>query len=98
MEINGKVYPLWEKFIERKKEYIGGKLNATDMGITMKTIVEDIVLKPNGEDSAYFEVIGKDFSCGFDVQYGGIGASSKEGFIGFHSIYCGAFEIENVKK
>ena len=80
MEINGKTYPLWEQFVERQQEWIGGWIedygDSMDKiifdGTTMKTIITKIELKPNGEDSAFFEVFGEEFSCGFDVQYGGI--------------------------
>jgi hypothetical protein len=67
MIINGKQYPLWSQFIERKDEFIGGILQEDDE----KTVITDIVLVPNSE-SAFFEVKGENFSCGFDVGYGGI--------------------------
>lgn len=78
--INGKYYPMWSQFVERKREWIGGILE--DFGdsidkIIMKknsfsTEITDILLEPNGKDSAMFTVKGKDFDCGFDVGYGGI--------------------------
>jgi len=89
MEINGKTYPLWEQFVEKQEQFIGGILEDSGdsmdkrMGFTpAKTIITGIELKPNGYDSAYFTVNGKDFSCGFDVQCGGITAG-KEGWITF---------------
>lgn len=42
------------------------------MGRKFMTEITDIRLEPNGKDSAMFEVCGKDFSCSFDVGYGGI--------------------------
>jgi hypothetical protein len=53
----------------------------------MTTTITDIVLRPNGEDSAYFGVVGEDFECGFDVGHGGLGPPDKEdvwfNFIGY---------------
>lgn len=89
--VNGKQYPLWSQFVERKREWIGGILE--DFGDSMdqrmfgddahgKTEVTDITLKPNGEESAMFSVEGKDFSCGFDATVGGVTAG-EEGWITF---------------
>ena len=47
------------------------------------TVIEDIRLDPNGEDSAYFKVVGKEYTCGFDVKYGGIGGTQSPGWIQF---------------
>lgn len=79
MKVNGKEYPMWGQFVERQDEWIGGILD--DSGDTMdrslnlgnaRTLITGIVLRPNGTDSAYFEILGKDFGCGFDVRHGGI--------------------------
>ena len=90
--INGKYYPFWQQFVDKKEMWIGELLQ--DFGDSMDrslfpdvangatTTIIDIDLKPNGEDSAYFEVIGKDFSCGSDVQYNGI-IAGEEGWITF---------------
>ena len=64
--INGKQYPMWSQFIERKDEWIGGILQEmedswpqiTD-GPSKGTKITDITLEPNGEDSAYFSVEGE---------------------------------------
>lgn len=86
MIVNGKEYPMWSQFVERKDEWIGGLLK--DIGDSMdhrmgfgggETEITDITLEPNGEDSAYFSVTGKDFSCGFDVQYGGVSGAQEFG-------------------
>lgn len=83
-EINGKEYPLWSQFVEKRNEWIGGILeDFEDYGGSVTTIITDITLKPNGEDSAFFCVEGKDFGCGFDVQHGGIGGRQKEGWLTF---------------
>lgn len=81
MIVNGREYPLWSQFVERKQEWIDGEL--TDYGDSlnealgfvvepMTTTITDITLKPNGKDSAFFRVVGEDFSCGFDVKVGSI--------------------------
>ena len=90
MEVNGKAYPFWGQFIEKKEEFIGGVLE--DSGDTMdralfgvepmKTTITNIELLPNGDDSAYFSVEGEDFGCGFDVEHGGVTAG-EEGWITF---------------
>ncbi len=85
MEVNGKDYPLWGQFVEKKEEWIGGTLH--DSGDSMDRALElgdltteilDIELHTNGEESAWFGVEGKDFSCGFDVEHGGIVAGEKD--------------------
>ena len=92
IEINGKLYPLWSQFVEQKAEWIGGSLqdqgDAMDraIGLTdgswMSTEITDIRLEPNGSDSAYFSVDGRDFSCGFDAQVGGI-VGGEDGWLTF---------------
>lgn len=72
--INGKIYPLWQQFVDKKATFIGRELEDFDIGMSATTQVTDIELRPNGDDSAFFEIIGKDFGCGFDVRYGGITA------------------------
>lgn len=100
--VNGKTYPMWGQFIDRKEEWIGGKLQQMDVesmlgdfGDVVQTKITDLLLKPNGEDSAYFEVVGEDFTCGFDVRYGGVDASnawlSEKGWVGFGTV--GSFPI-----
>lgn len=87
MTINGKEYPLWEEFIKRKDEFIGKTLTEEDMGAIMETKVLDLTLKPHGTDSAFFEVVGEDFSYGFNIKYGGI--SSSDGNLSFSFMYGG---------
>lgn len=82
IEVNGKIYPLWSQFVERKKEWIGGRLESFENGEWHKTVVADIQLLPNGKDSAMFIVGGKDFTCSFDVSVGGVMAG-EEGWITF---------------
>jgi len=87
MVVNGKEYPLWSQFVERQNEWKGGILedfgDNFDRGMganPMVTEITGISLKPNGKDSAFFTVEGKDFRCGFDVKGGGITAG-EEGWI-----------------
>lgn len=89
MEVNGKCYPLWGQFVEKQKEWIGGKLQ--DFGDSMcgglaETTITGITLQPNVDKSAFFSVEGKDFGCGFDVKCGGIDCNSqqKDGWLVFH--------------
>ena len=95
-KINGKVYPLWSQFFERQKEWIGGQLEDHD-GEIMSTEIIGIILKPNGKDSAYFSVEGKDFGCGFDVRYGGI-TSGEEGWITFSGYAGRTWRIKKAKE
>lgn len=84
MVVNGKEYPMWSQFVERKEEWIGGGLKDFDrtFGDIPETSITDIQLLPNGKDSAMFEVVGEDYSCAFDVQHGGITAG-EDGWITF---------------
>jgi len=80
MEVNGTFYPMWGTFIKNKDQFIGGILGEYDNSYEHgyeETIITDITLEPNGKDSAFFTVVGKDFSCGFDVRYGGVSGSVK---------------------
>ena len=78
-KINGKYYPILSKLVKEKNKYIGQVLE--DHGDLMHihsyqnhktTIIEDITLNPFEKDRAYFEIRGRDFSCGFDTLYGRI--------------------------
>jgi hypothetical protein len=87
MNVNGKFYPLWGQFVERKGEFIGGTLEDHDPDIQRfhnkpfaSTTITDIRLKPNGEDSAMFCVDGADFTCAGSVKFLGITAG-EEGWI-----------------
>ncbi len=75
--INGIIYPMWNQVIAKKQKWIGGTLFDYDMGLCAQTEIIDIELVPNGDDSAMFSVIGKEFTCGFDVQHGGINGYPK---------------------
>lgn len=88
MEVNGKDYPLWSQFVERKEEWIGGILEELQdsfpqgVGKASQTEITDITLTPNGDDSAKFNVEGKDYGCGFGVEYGGV-VGGEDGWITF---------------
>lgn len=82
MEVNGKFYSMWGQFVEKKDKFIGGILEDYDMGVHKKTEITDIILKPNGDNSAYFLVSGKDFSCGSDVSCLGV-ISGESGWVTF---------------
>jgi hypothetical protein len=91
-EINGKRYSLWPQFVEKKKQFIGGILEELASGFPetgqASTEITDIVFRANGKDSAWFEVKGRDFSCGFDVQCGGVRAG-ESGWVTFSGGYGG---------
>lgn len=105
--VNGKVYPLWSQFVEKKNQFIGGMLedkgDDVDRGlyqlinhhamINATTIIKDIILRPNGADSAFFEIIGEDYSCGFDVRHGGI-IPGKDGWVTFNGFGGHIFAIK----
>lgn len=104
--INGKTYPLWSQFVNDKQKWIGGELQ--DFGDTMDrtifkfsgmtTKIKDITLKPNGTDSAYFSIVGEDFNCAFDVQYGGIiGVAGEKEYLTFSGYGGHEFRIKEKK-
>lgn len=70
--VNGKVYPMWQQFVQKKEEWIGGTVRDTSGGLHVDTEITDIELTPNGPDSACFTVVGKDFTCAGDVRHLGI--------------------------
>jgi len=97
--VNGKEYPLWGQFVDRKEEFIGGILEETQdsypqvPGEASQTEIVDITLKPNGETSAMFHIVGKDYSCGFDVGHGGVTAG-EEGWLTFAGYGGHEFRIQ----
>ena len=92
MIVNGREYPLWSQFIEGKKQFIGKTLVDKEIS-EYSTEVVDITLEPNGETSAFFSIVGKDFSCGFDVRFGGIN-SNGDGLISFSGYGSQEFYIK----
>jgi hypothetical protein len=106
-EINGREYPLWEQFVEKQSKWIGGTLqdfgDLMDRAIGlstpegMKTTILGIELYANGIESAYFNVIGKDFDCGFDTESGGI-TIGEEGWITFHGYGGHSWRIKQPEK
>jgi len=87
IEINGKHYPLWSQFVEQKEKWIDGILE--DLDGCPQTKITDIELSPNGKDSAFFSVIGEDYTCGFDVEYGGIDGRGEKGWLTFNNVVIG---------
>jgi hypothetical protein len=96
--INGKYYPLLSQFVDRKSEFIGGILEDLEEGPNKSvTEINDIKLIPNGKDSAFFRVCGKDFDCGFDTEVGGV-VGGEEGWITFHGYGGHEWRIREVKR
>lgn len=86
MIVNGKEYPFWGQFVEQKARFIGGVLEDLDddpmiVNDGSTTIITDILLEPNGKDSAYFRVTGREYECGFDVSVGRIGGRGEPGWV-----------------
>lgn len=104
--VNGKAYPLWDQFIRGKSKWIGGIIE--DFGDSMDralfgaeetnntTKITDITLEPNGKDSAFFEIKGESFCCGFDVHYGGISGNQESGWLTFSGYGGHTFRIKGV--
>lgn len=84
IEINGKYYPLWSQFVEQKEKWIDGILE--DLSCCIQTKITDIKLSPNNKDSAFFSVIGEDYTCGFDVKYGDIDGNGESGWLTFNNV------------
>jgi hypothetical protein len=106
-KINGKVYTLWNQFVDRKAEWIGLRLQDFGDGMDQAmgligtdghtTKITDITLEPNGDESAMFSVIGENFSCGFDVRHGGVG-SGESGWVTFYGYGGHKWRIESLTK
>ncbi len=96
MIINGKEYPMWSQFVEKKDQFIGKKMFDVDniMGKSPETIIVDVTLEPNGDDSAMICFIGKDYDCCCDVGYAGVGQSSVKGYMCIYG-YSMNFYIES---
>jgi len=103
--VNGKFYPLWEQFVEQSSEWEGGIL--TDyldnfekrLGLEcLQTTIKRIELVPNGESSAMFNVVGEDFTCGFDVRYGGLSPYGVGMGITFEGYGSHEFHIQKKEK
>lgn len=93
---------MWQQMVDEKHKLVGAKL--TDYGDSIdrkllgvelaSTIVTDVKLEPNGEDSKFFSIVGKDFTCGFDVHTGGIdGSNCKDGVMAFAGYGGHRFEV-----
>lgn len=74
--INGRVYKMWQQFVHKKDEWISGVLREmyADRIGHIDTEIVDVKLEPNGDDSACFIVVGKEFTCAGDVHHLGIGS------------------------
>jgi len=96
--INGKVYPMWSQFVEKKEGWIGGSMIDSDsiMGDAEETEITDVSLIPNGTESAMMIFHGKDYDCSFDVRYCGIGGgdSNKVGYLELCTTFGNTFYIK----
>lgn len=97
MEVNGRYYPMWGDFVKKKKKFIGGKLTEYSSYGNPETTIKDITLTANGDDSAWFQVTGEDFRCGFDVQHGCLDPNvDGVGGVGFSGTYGPHFRVQEV--
>jgi hypothetical protein len=76
--INGKIYPMWGQFVDRKEEWIGGTMREWDNHCGESTVekITDVRMEPNGNESALFVVAGETFNWCADVGCIGIGGGS----------------------
>ena len=93
---------MWRDFVKKKNQFIGRTL--TDYGDSMdrslgckpkSTVITDINLNPNGDDSMFFSIVGKDFTCGFDVSCGGLSCLSTKDALKFVGYNNHNFEIQH---
>jgi len=92
-EVNGKVYPLWSQFENPK--WVGGKIYSHDMGTSVERTIKEIVLEPNGKESAMlcFYTEEGDRWAG-DVSVIGIdGTKGPNGGLMISCQYAGYFEL-----
>lgn len=76
---------IWEQMVDQQAKWIGGTLvddgDSMDrrLGMVpdggMVTTITGMEFKPCGDNAMMFSVIGADFTCGFNTQYGGIDGS-----------------------
>lgn len=96
--INSKTYPMWSQFVERKNEWVGGKMFEVDsvMGATPMTEIVNIELVPNGPESAMICIRGIDYDCCADVQYCGIGGTDQlqPGFLAIFTQFGSTYYIQ----
>lgn len=100
--INGRYYPMWQQFVDKKAQFIGQTLvdlgdpiDRAVGGEPMRTRIEDVTLTANGYTSAMFTIHGEDFNCGFDVRHGGIsGLDIPTASIVFSGVLNQVFYIE----
>jgi len=94
--VNGKTYPMWGQFVDKKAEWIGGKLQEIDniFGEADVTEITDVTLEPNGEESAILTFHGKDYGCGYDVKYSGIGGEHTAGWLTVSSTWGDRYRVK----
>lgn len=80
-----KHYPLWQQFVDSKSEWIGGTLTEEDSIFgEASTQIKDITLEDcDVGNYTKFSIVGGEFTCSFNVQYGGVWPINKPNSIGF---------------
>ena len=94
--IDGKSFPLWSQFVERKNEWVGGSLEEFGDqfcgGAT--TEITDITLSKES-DCVFLTFRGKEFDESFNVEYGGIDSHQPDpDWLYFSVIMCPGFRIK----
>lgn len=74
---NGKHYPMWGSIVDAQAKFIGGKLTDLDAGAS--TEITGLSLEEMS-GSVIFWMLGKDFDCSVNVEYGGVRGHSPAGF------------------
>lgn len=99
--VNGKEYPLWGRFIDRKEEWLGGTLedfgDSFDRRMGYKgtiAMITNITLVPNGEEHAFFEIHTDKGGFGFSTSVGGIGGDQEEPWLTFSGYGGHKFRIK----
>lgn len=91
-EINGKVYPMYQQFLDNVEDFIGRKLIEHDnFWDDSETTITGFDLVENGEDSAMFVIKGGAFDASFDVKYSGL--ISRNGNLCFSTNFGTEWEI-----
>lgn len=94
--VNGKYYPMWQSLVDKKSEYVGGKIFNYDMGMKAESVIADMGIRPNGKDSAYVFVEDTDGEeWGWDVRIAGvIGNNTDEPGLAISGTYVGVFVLQ----
>lgn len=83
-------YPLWQQFVDRQDEWIGGILTDEDAGES--TTIKSIHIDREDTYDA-FRVEGDGWGCAFNVEFGGVVPSGMKNTIRFYAAGGMSFTI-----